>query len=189
MKNKKFPKIRIPVLPVIIFILCIAIVFGLITMVKNMQIAKINHDEFRGNIENLYYYLKKEPSNFEMYAVLNAGDSVAMSVWNNYVSTSEDTVVNYEKQLKNMASGILIRDVNGVKTQFLCPSKKYAEYSLLTPLAKALELFKTIRLSNKDRIEKVKGFDEKKYQTNKQELVDMLKNFTEEAKKVNLDLR
>jgi hypothetical protein len=189
MKNKKFPKIRIPVLPVIIFILCIATVFGIVTLVKNMQLAQINHDEFRGNIENLYYYLKKEPVNFEMYAVLNTGDSVALSVWNNYISTSEDAVINYEKQLKNMASGILIRDVKGVKTQFLCPSKKYAEYPLLQPLAKALELFKTIRLSNKDRIEKVKGFDEKLYQANKQELVDMLKNLTEEAKKVKLDLR
>lgn len=189
MKKTNIPKIRIPVVPIIIFIVSLAIIAGLVNLVKGMQLASQNHDEFRGNIENLYYYLKKEPDNFEMYAVLNKGDSVALSVWNNYLSTSDDTVKKYEKQLRDMTAGTLTREVKGIKTTVTFSASKYKEYALLQPLTKALELFKTIRLSNKDRIEKAKGFDEKKYQSSKKELIEMLKNFTEEAKKVNLDLR
>jgi hypothetical protein len=188
-KKTNIPKIRIPVVPIIIFIVSLAIIAGLVNLVKGMQLASQNHDEFRGNIENLYYYLKKEPDNFEMYAVLNKGDSVALSVWNNYLSTSDDTVKKYEKQLRDMTAGTLTREVKGIKTTVTFSASKYKEYALLQPLTKALELFKTIRLSNKDRIEKAKGFDEKKYQSSKKELIEMLKNFTEEAKKVNLDLR
>jgi hypothetical protein len=191
MKKIKFPKVRIPILPIIIFLGSLVLVYGLIVFVKTTQENQKNHQEFRGNIENLYYYLKKEPSNFEMYAVLNKGDSVALSVWYNYLSTSDDTIKKYEKQLINMKDGILpkTRIVKGKVVQLTYSTKKYPEFFLVERMQQALVLFQEIRNSNKNRIEIKKDFDEKKYKEKKTELVEMLKKITEEAKKVNLDLR
>ena len=191
MKKAKFPKVRIPILPIVIFLVSLVFIYGLIVFVKTTQENQKNHQEFRGNIENLYYYLKKEPSNFEMYAVLNKGDSVALSVWYNYLSTSDDTIKKYEKQLINMKDGILpiTRIVKGKVVQVTYSTKKYPEFFLVEKMQQALVLFQEIRNSNKNRIEVKKEFDEKKYKEKKTELVEMLKKITEEAKKVNLDLR
>jgi len=189
MKKLRFTKIRIPVLPVILFLVLITATYGMGIWIKNMQTAKQNHQVFRGNIENLYYYLKKEPKNFEMYAVLNQGDSVALSVWHNYLSTSDDIVKKYEKQLTDMAKGILIEEKDGAKKETVYPSSHYKEYVLLDPMKKALDLFKEIRFLNEARIEMKKDFSEKTYQDKKKELVEMLAKMVEEAKKVNLDLR
>jgi len=176
---------------VIIFILCLAFVYGMVSWVKTLQLQQKYHKDFRGNIENLYYYLKKEPANFEMYAVLNKGDSVAISVWANYISTSDETIKKYEKQLKNMKEGILPdkKLVKGEMVEKKYATQKYPEYFLVAEMQKAMDMFKKIRLSNQDRIEMVKGFNEPEYQKSKKELNEFLKKIVEDAKKVKLDLR
>lgn len=189
MSEKKSLKIRIPVLPIIIILLVVAAAYGSVELVKNIQTAKNNHKDFRGNIENLYYYLKKEPKNFEMFSVLNQGDSVALSVWHNYLSTSEDIVRKYENQLIRMAKGELEVEKEGIKAIINYKSSQYKEYILLVPMKEALDLFKEIRTSNEARIEMKKGFNEKEYQEKKKELETLLVKLSEEAKKVKLDLR
>ena len=191
MKKIRIPRIHIPVVPVIIFFLCLAFVYGMVSWVKTLQLQQKYHKDFRGNIENLYYYLKKEPANFEMYAVLNKGDSVAISVWANYISTSDETIKKYEKQLKNMKEGILPdkKLVKGEMVEKKYATQKYPEYFLVAEMQKAMDMFKKIRLSNQDRIEMVKGFNEPEYQKSKKELNEFLKKIVEDAKKVKLDLR
>jgi len=177
MSKLQFPKIKINYGLLIkyglLLFLIIAIVFGIKFLIQKKTENTNRHDTVRGNIENLYYYLKKEPENIELFAVLRAGDGVSVSVWENYVSTSEDKIKKFEKQIK---SDLVI-------------GKNYSEIVLYGPLGNALNQFRVIRDQNQERIEARKSFSKEKLIQNKKVLADMLAQISADSKKVGLDLR
>lgn len=176
-KKLRFPRVKINygllIKYGVILLLLLSIVFGIKFLIQKKIDNDNKHDSFRGNIENLYYYIKKEPKNMELFAILKKGDGVTVSVWENYVSTSEDAIKNYEKQIKSdLATG-----------------KNFPERVLYAPLQKALDLFKILRIQNRERIESRKTFNKEKYALNRSALDEMLKQIAADAKKVGLDLR
>jgi hypothetical protein len=143
--------------------------YGIATVQKN----RAEHDAFIGDIENLYYYLKKEPFNMEKYSVLLEGDSVSISVWQNYISTSDSTVRNYERMLIEHAADY----------------SHYDEIAVLKRLGEALQIFKQIRAENRERVENRPEYKIEELNELKNNLNLILEDVVEMGKKHNLDLR
>jgi hypothetical protein len=157
-----------------IFSLCIILVSVLAWYgIKTMQERRAEHDAFIGDIENLYYFLKKEPFNMETYAVLQEGDSVAISVWQNVISTSEMNVKRYSLMIN----------------EHVHDYAHYKEIELLKKLSEGLELFKELRTENRERVEGSPEYDISDFQGLKEKLNEILNEVAQKAKDYNIDLR
>lgn len=154
--------------------LCLILVSGLAWYgIKTLQTRRAEHDAFIGDIENLYYFLKKEPFNMETYAVLKEGDSVAISVWQNVISTSEMNVKKYDLMIN----------------EHLHDYAHYKEIAVLKKLSEALEVFKEIRTENRERVEGRPEYDISDFQEQKDKLNSILGEVVNIAKEHNIDLR
>lgn len=151
-----------------------SILFG-IRFVQQYIDKTARHAEVRSEIENIYYYLKKEPTNLEMFTVLRDGDSVSLSVWNNYLGTTEDTIKKYEKNLTTYETN---QDYSS-----------FQEVKLIPSLRKILETFKSFRMENQERVEITKAFSKEDFEKLKQTITEQLKQFIIEAKVYQFDLR
>ena len=154
--------------------LCIILVSGLAWYgIKSLQQRRAEHDAFIGDIENLYYFLKKEPFNMETYAVLQEGDSVAISVWQNVLSTSEMNVKKYSLMVN----------------EHVHDYAHYKEIELLKKLSEGLELFKELRTENRERVEGRPEYDMSDFQGLKEKLNGILSEVAQKARDFNIDLR
>jgi hypothetical protein len=154
--------------------LCLVLVSGLAWYgIKTLQERRAEHDAFIGDIENLYYFLKKEPFNMETYSVLQQGDSVAISVWQNVISTSEMNVKKYDLMIN----------------EHLHDYAHFNEIEVLKKLSEALEVFKEIRSENRERVEGRPEFDMSDFQEQKEKLNAILGEVLKLAKEHKIDLR
>ena len=151
-----------------------SVLFG-IRFVQQYIDKTTRHAEVRSEIENMYYYLKKEPTNLEMFTVLRDGDSVSLSVWNNYLGTTEDTIKKYEKNLTTYETN---QDYSS-----------FQEVKLIPSLRKILETFRNFRIENQERVEIAKAFSKEDFEKLKQTITEQLKQFIIEAKEYKFDLR
>jgi|GEM_PF-1530473 len=162
-------------LVMLITLVVLGIIFSGIWLTQQYISEKTHRQELRSEIENLYYYLKKEPVNLEMFTVLREGDSVSLSVWNNHLSTTESTIKEYEKNLTTYETS------NDYKS--------FPEVKLIPSLRKILETFKNFRIENQERVEVAKAFSKKDLEQLKQIISEQLKQFITEAKAYQFDLR
>lgn len=154
--------------------LCLILVSGLAWYgIKTLQERRAEHDAFIGDIENLYYFLKKEPFSLETYSVLQQGDSVAISVWQNVISTSELNVKKYDLMIN----------------EHLHDYTHYKEIEVLKKLSEALEVFKEIRSENRERVEGRPEYDVSDFQQQKDKLNEILSEVLSKAKEYKIDLR
>jgi len=133
------------------------------------------HAEVRSEIENMYYYLKKEPTNLELFTVLRDGDSVSLSVWHNYLGTAEDIIKKYAKNLQTYET-----DQN---------YNLFQEVKLIPSLRKILVTFMAFQTENQERVEIAKSFSKEDFEKLKQTITEQLKQFIIEAKDYKFDLR
>lgn len=151
-----------------------SVLYG-IRLTQQFISRKTHHEEIRSEIENLYYYLKKEPTNLEMFTVLRDGDSVSLSVWNNYLGTTESSIKGYEKNLNTYETDV--------------EYSQFKEIKLIPSLRKILETFKNFRTENQERVEVAKSFSKEDFEKLKQTITEQLQQFSVEAKTYQFDLR
>lgn len=156
-------------------IVLLGAIFASIRAGQQYIIKKNNHEEIRSEIENLYYFLKKEPTNLELFTVLRDGDSVALSVWSNTLSTFDDKLKKYDANLKKFETD------KGYNT--------FPEAKLIPTLKKILTAFLNFSAVNQERVESAKAFDQAEFDQLKKNISEQLKQFIIEAKAYQFDLR
>jgi len=156
-------------------IILLGAIFASIWASQQYIIRKNHHEEIRSEIENLYYFLKKEPTNLELFTVLRDGDSVALSVWSNTLSTFDDKLKKYDTNLKKFEID------KGYNT--------FPEAKLIPSLKKILTTFLNFSTENQERVESAKAFDQAEFDQLKKNISEQLKQFIIEAKAYLFDLR
>lgn len=128
------------------------------------------------DIEYIYYYLKTEPANLKLIGILQKGDGVSLSAWENYLSTFDNKIKNINKMIEDNKNKI----------------KKFSEFketNCFDDLKLAVDKLSLFRDESKKRIEGASSFSEDKLNSIEKDLQDNLNRVKEEAKKINLDLR
>ncbi len=153
----------------------LVIVFGALSFygIRILQQNRDHHDRFIGDIEELYYFLKKEPVNMETYGILREGDSVALSAWQNILSTQDTRVKQYERMIVEHAAD----------------NSHYKEIEMLEKLGEGLKIFNEIRMESRERVESQPGYHLEEYEEIKSKLQALLQEVQEMGKKHRLDLR
>ncbi len=153
----------------VFIVIAVAAGFAINTIRHN----RAEHDAFIGDIENLYYYLKREPRNLETFSILREGDNVAISAWQNYLSTHNTKIRNYERMLVEN------------KADF----GHFKESVLLEKLSEALEIFKDIRTENLERVEGRPEYSLDEFEELKNQLIAILEDIAEKGRALGIDLR
>lgn len=128
---------------------------------------------FIADVENLYYFLKKEPFNLETYSVLQQGDSVAISIWQNVISTSEMNVKKYDLMINKHMNDYA----------------HFEEIELLQKLSEGLELLKELQTENSKRFEGRPEYDFSVYRDLQEKLNKLLNEVSKKAKDFDIELR
>lgn len=171
--NIKF-KINIKLIAIILVI--IAISLGVTFSILNITNAKKEKKQLLSDIEYTYYYFKKEPVNLRLFSVINKDDGVALSAWQNHLSTSEN-------ELKKI-SNLLLEDKEIIKK-----FSEFKETDIFDKLQETLNKYKEIIEETKKRVSGNTSFSEDKLKSLENELNNNLSEIKEEAKSLNLDLR
>ncbi len=159
--------------PFLIGLLLVVLAGGAWYGIATIQQNRAEHDAFIGDIENLYYYLKREPRNLETFAILREGDSVAISAWQNYLSTSNTIVRNHERMI----------------VEHMADYTHYKEIVLVEKLKEALEVFKDIRTENLERVEGRPEYSMQEFEEKKNKLVTKLADIAKLGRELGVDLR
>lgn len=166
---------RIFNLKLLIIVLLIIILFlGFFFTYKYISRQKANYEKVLSDIEYIYYFIKVEPKNIDLYGIISEGDGVSRSIWENYSSTSDN-------QLKNLMELITFNKEK---------MTKYKESVLFNELEKSIDIYKNIKIESKKRIENDKTFSKEKLESLNKDLQTLLNKIREESKKFkNIDLR
>jgi hypothetical protein len=158
----------------IIIFLVIILFLGFFFAYKYISIQRKNYEKLLSDIEYIYYFIKVEPKNIDLYGKISEGDGVSRSIWENYLSTSDN-------QLKNLMELITFNKEK---------MTKYHETSLLLDLEKSINIYKNIKIESKKRVENDKTFTKEKLDSLNKDLQTLLNKIKEESKKYkNIDLR
>jgi hypothetical protein len=157
----------------IVALLVIAIGLGSFFLIRGVIRNKENHKAFRGDIENVYYYLKQKSKDMYLFSNLKDGDSVALSAWHNTQSTISTQIKNYEKAFAAHEKH----------------STTFKEFALVEDIKEYIGDFSKIAAYISMRVSHPEEFSDEQYQSMKQELDEKLKAFAEKAKEYKLDLR
>ncbi|MDD4029175.1 MAG: hypothetical protein PHX86_05650 [Caldisericia bacterium] len=157
----------------IIALLVIAVGVGAFFVFRGIAQKNANHQALRGDVENVYYYLKQKSKDIYLFSNLKDGDSVALSAWHNTQSTISTQITNYEKMFANHQKH----------------STRFKESALIPAIQEYLNDFSKIASYISLRVSSPGEFSDDQYHSMKKELDEKLKTFAEKANAYKMDLR